>query len=134
MVMERIYGVQISDIATLKKKQVDLKKLAEYGVEIFFTQVFRDSFFHADMHPGNLFVNVKDPANPQYLGVDFGIMGSLSQSDQRYLGENLLAFFSVTTGKWLSYILNQTGCQLTLALITLKLLFDQCASLFLKTD
>lgn len=93
MVMERIYGVRISDVATLKKHKVDLKKLAEYGVDIFFTQVFRDSFFHADMHPGNLFIDIKDPANPKYLGVDFGIMGALSASDQRYLGENLLAFF-----------------------------------------
>jgi ubiquinone biosynthesis protein len=70
-----------------------MKQLAEYGVEIFFTQVFRDSFFHADMHPGNLFVDVTNPNNPKYIGVDFGIMGTLNPSDQRYLGENLLAFF-----------------------------------------
>ncbi len=94
MTMERIYGVGIADIETLKAKQTNLKKLAEYGVEIFFTQVFRDSFFHADMHPGNLFVDISDPENPKYIGVDFGIMGSLSPNDQYYLAQNILAFFN----------------------------------------
>lgn len=94
MTMERIYGVRISDIDTLKKNHVDLKKLSSYGVEIFFTQVFRDAFFHADMHPGNLFVDITDPANPKYLGVDFGIMGTLSPIDQNYLAQNILAFLS----------------------------------------
>lgn len=93
MVMERIHGIRISDVKALKAANTNLKKLAEHGVEIFFTQVLRDSFFHADMHPGNLFVDVSDPENPQYLGVDFGIMGSLGPSDQRYIAENLLAFF-----------------------------------------
>lgn len=93
IVMERIHGVRISDVKTLKAANTNLKKLAENGVEIFFTQVLRDSFFHADMHPGNLFVDVSDPENPKYLGVDFGIMGSLAPSDQRYIAENLLAFF-----------------------------------------
>ena len=93
MVMERIHGIRISDTAALHAAGTDMKKLAEYGVEIFFTQVLRDSFFHADMHPGNLFVDVQDPKNPRYIGVDFGIMGSLSPSDQRYIAENLLAFF-----------------------------------------
>ena len=93
IVMERIYGIRISDISELKAANANLKKLAEYGVEIFFTQVLRDSFFHADMHPGNLFVDVTDPENPKYLGVDFGIMGSLSPQDQHYIAENLLAFF-----------------------------------------
>jgi ubiquinone biosynthesis protein len=94
LVTERIYGIPISDIATLKQNNIDLKLLAERGVEIFFTQVFRDCFFHADMHPGNIFVSPRHPENPQYLGVDFGIMGSLSPRDQRYLAENLLAFFN----------------------------------------
>jgi len=94
MTMERIYGVQISDMAAFKKNNVNLKKLAEYGVEIFFTQVFRDAFFHADMHPGNLFVDITDPENPRYLGIDFGIMGTLSPIDQNYLAENILAFLS----------------------------------------
>jgi ubiquinone biosynthesis protein len=93
MVMERIYGVTISDMEALKDNNVNLEKLAQYGVEIFFTQVFRDSFFHADMHPGNLFIDITDPDNPKYLGVDFGIMGSLNTEDKLYLGENLLAFF-----------------------------------------
>ena len=94
MTMERIYGVQISDIDAFRKNNVNLKKLAEYGVEIFFTQVFRDAFFHADMHPGNLFVDIADPENPRYLGIDFGIMGTLSPIDQNYLAENILAFLS----------------------------------------
>lgn len=94
LVMERIYGISISDISGLKKQGINLKKLAERGVEIFFTQVFRDCFFHADMHPGNIFVSPKNKENPQYLGVDFGIMGSLSPEDQRYLAENLMAFFN----------------------------------------
>ncbi len=94
LVMERIYGISISDISALKKQGINLKKLAERGVEIFFTQVFRDCFFHADMHPGNIFVSPENKENPQYLGVDFGIMGSLSPDDQRYLAENLMAFFN----------------------------------------
>ena len=94
MTMERIHGVSISDMKTLQEKNVDLKKLAEYGVEIFFTQEFRDAFFHADMHPGNLFVDVSDPSNPFYLGVDFGIMGTLTPHDQHYLAQNIMAFLS----------------------------------------
>ncbi len=94
MVLERIHGVPISDMDTLRRLGVDFKKLAERGVEIFFTQVFRDSFFHADMHPGNIFVETRDPADPCYIAVDFGIMGTLNPLDQRYLAENFLAFFN----------------------------------------
>jgi len=94
MVMERISGLQISDIEGLKAAGVDMKVLAERGTEIFFTQVFRDSFFHADMHPGNVFVDVSDPADPRYVAVDFGIMGSLSPVDHRYLADNFMAFFN----------------------------------------
>lgn len=93
MVMERIYGIAVDDVAALSAAGVDLKKLAERGVEIFFTQVFRDSFFHADMHPGNIFVDARQPAEPSYIGIDYGIVGSLSRNDQRYLAENFLAFF-----------------------------------------
>ncbi|MGB1540947.1 MAG: ubiquinone biosynthesis regulatory protein kinase UbiB [Cycloclasticus sp.] len=89
MVMERIYGTPIGRINELKEQGVDLKLLAERGVEIFFAQVFRDNFFHADMHPGNIFAS----ANGQYIAVDFGIMGSVTVADQRYLAENFLAFF-----------------------------------------
>ncbi|MCW5588246.1 MAG: ubiquinone biosynthesis regulatory protein kinase UbiB [Legionellales bacterium] len=92
-VMERVYGIRISDIAELKKQHINLKKLAERGVEIFFTQVFRDCFFHADMHPGNIFVSPDKPNDPQYIAIDFGIVGTLSRNDQRYLAENFLAFF-----------------------------------------
>ena len=93
LVSERIHGIPIHDIEQLKRAGVNLKKLAQRGIEIFFAQVFRDSFFHADLHPGNLFVNETDPENPTFIAVDFGIMGSLSHEDQRYLAENMVAFF-----------------------------------------
>lgn len=94
MVMERIHGIPVSDRATLEEYGINIKKLAERGVEIFFTQVFRDCFFHADMHPGNIFVSYDHPADPQYICIDFGIIGTLSDSDKRYLAENLYAFFN----------------------------------------
>ncbi len=93
LVMERIRGIPVGDIAELRRRRVNMKKLSERGVEIFFTQVFRDSFFHADMHPGNIFVNADDPDDPRYIAVDFGIIGTLSPTDQHYLAENFLAFF-----------------------------------------
>ncbi|MFV0476726.1 MAG: ubiquinone biosynthesis regulatory protein kinase UbiB [Parahaliea sp.] len=92
-VMERINGIPVTDLAALRARGTDLKLLAERGVEIFFTQVFRDSFFHADMHPGNIFVDATDPADPTYIAVDCAIIGSLSDSDQYYLARNLLAIF-----------------------------------------
>lgn len=94
LVLERIYGVPVSDIETLKAHNTNFKMLAERGVEIFFSQVFRDSFFHADMHPGNVFVDISNPAIPKYIGIDCGIVGSLSREDQSYLAQNLLAFFN----------------------------------------
>jgi len=94
LVQERIYGIPIGDIAALKEHKVNLQRLAETGVEIFFTQVFKHSFFHADMHPGNIMVDASDPENPRYIAVDFGIMGTLAPNDQRYLAENFLAFFN----------------------------------------
>ncbi|UTW09570.1 ubiquinone biosynthesis regulatory protein kinase UbiB [Pseudomonas benzenivorans] len=93
LVMERIYGVPVTDLASLADQRTDMKLLAERGVEIFFTQVFRDSFFHADMHPGNIFVSTRQPWNPQYIAIDCGIIGSLTPEDQDYLARNLLAFF-----------------------------------------
>jgi ubiquinone biosynthesis protein len=90
LVMERISGIPVGDIEALKQGNANFKVLAARGVEIFFTQVFRDNFFHADMHPGNIFVELPD----KYLAVDFGIVGSLSATDQRYLAENFLAFFN----------------------------------------
>ncbi|MGH8250231.1 MAG: ubiquinone biosynthesis regulatory protein kinase UbiB [Steroidobacteraceae bacterium] len=93
MVMERVHGVPISDVARLRSLGTDIAKLAENGVTIFFTQVFRHNFFHADMHPGNIFVDVSDPANPRYAAVDFGIVGTLEPRDQLYLAGNFLAFF-----------------------------------------
>lgn len=93
MVMERISGIAVNDIESLKAAGVDLKWLAEAGIEIFFTEVLRDSFFHADMHPGNIFVSRPEPGKPaKIMLVDFGIMSSLSEFDQRYLAENFMAF------------------------------------------
>jgi ubiquinone biosynthesis protein len=93
MVMERIHGIPIDDMAALREAKVNIPRLAANGVAIFFTQVFRDNFFHADMHPGNIFVDAADPENPRYCAVDFGIVGTLSEGDRRYLAENFLAFF-----------------------------------------
>ncbi|MGH8496171.1 MAG: ubiquinone biosynthesis regulatory protein kinase UbiB [Gammaproteobacteria bacterium] len=94
IVFERISGIPVSDVARLREHGTDMRQLAENGVQTFFKQVFEHNFFHADMHPGNVFVNVTDPANPQYIAVDFGIIGTLSQKDQHYLAENFLAFFN----------------------------------------
>ena len=94
LVQERVYGIPIGDIEALKAKNVNLVRLAEIGVEIFFTQIFKHSFFHADMHPGNIMVDAIDPDNPKYIAIDFGIMGTLAPDDQRYLADNFLAFFN----------------------------------------
>jgi ubiquinone biosynthesis protein len=94
MVMERIHGVPISDLARLKAAGTNIPRLAENGVRIFFTQVFRHNFFHADMHPGNIFVLIDDPQQPRYAAVDFGIVGTLDPRDQHYLAENFLAVFN----------------------------------------
>jgi ubiquinone biosynthesis protein len=93
LTIERIVGVQVDDIEGLRAAGADIKRLAENGVEIFFTQVFRHNFFHADMHPGNIFVDVTDPKKPKYVAVDFGIVGTLDERDKHYLAENFLAFF-----------------------------------------
>ena len=91
--MERVFGIQISNMEELKKNNINIKRLAEKGVEIFFTQVFQHNFFHADMHPGNIFVSYENADDPKYCAVDFGIMGSLTESDQKYLALNFQAFF-----------------------------------------
>jgi len=90
MVMERVYGTPIGNVDALREQNIDLIKLSEQGVQIFFTQVFKHNFFHADMHPGNIFVSSKG----QYIAIDFGIVGTLNPEDQRYLAENFLAFFN----------------------------------------
>jgi len=94
LVMERIYGIGVAEIDTLNGLGVDMKLLAERGVEVFFTQVFRDSFFHADMHPGNVFVDATNPADPTWIAIDCGIVGTLNREDKRYLAENFVAFFN----------------------------------------
>ena len=93
LTMERIAGVPISDLEELQSRGTNIRRLAENGVEIFFNQVFTHNFFHADMHPGNIFVDVTDPEQPRYIAVDFGIVGTLSPRDQHYLAANFLAFF-----------------------------------------
>jgi len=93
MVMERISGIPIRDISAMNEIGMDMKLLAEHAVEIFYTQLFKHNFFHADMHPGNIFVSKDNPAFPKFLSVDFGIVGSLTDEDLHYLGENMLAFF-----------------------------------------
>ena len=95
MVMERVKGTPISHVDTLREQGIDIPQLARVGVEIFFTQVFRDGYFHADMHPGNIFVG----ATGQYIAVDFGIMGTLSDEDKNYLAQNFLAFFRRDYGR-----------------------------------
>ncbi|PCK01470.1 MAG: ubiquinone biosynthesis regulatory protein kinase UbiB [Alteromonadaceae bacterium] len=93
IVMERIYGIPVTNMAELKAQDTDLKLLAERGVEVFFTQVFDHNFFHADMHPGNVFVSYDDPRQPSYIAVDMAIVGSLTREDQYYLARNLIAMF-----------------------------------------
>lgn len=93
MTMERMHGVPVSQIDKLEAAGVDIKKLARNGVEIFFTQVFEDGFFHADMHPGNIFVSLQPGTLGRYIALDFGIVGSLSEFDKNYLSQNFLAFF-----------------------------------------
>jgi ubiquinone biosynthesis protein len=97
LVMERMTGVPISQVETLRSAGVDIKKLARDGVEIFFTQVFRDGFFHADMHPGNIQVSLDPNTFGRYIALDFGIVGTLSDFDKNYLAQNFLAFFRATT-------------------------------------
>ncbi|MCH9672887.1 MAG: ubiquinone biosynthesis regulatory protein kinase UbiB [Gammaproteobacteria bacterium] len=94
LVMERVSGIAVDDTAALTAAGIDLQRLAERGVEIFFTQVFKHNFFHADMHPGNIFVARDAVERPRYVAVDFGIMGALGEADQKYLAENFLAFFN----------------------------------------
>ncbi|MGH8482698.1 MAG: 2-polyprenylphenol 6-hydroxylase, partial [Nevskiaceae bacterium] len=94
LVLERVHGINVDELPKLRSLGVDFHVLAERGVEIFFKQVFRDNFFHADMHPGNILIDATDPKKPRYNAVDFGIVGSLTASDQRYLAENFLAFFN----------------------------------------
>ncbi|MEE8529562.1 MAG: ubiquinone biosynthesis regulatory protein kinase UbiB [Nitrosomonadaceae bacterium] len=89
MVMQRVKGTPISHVSALREQGIDIPKLARMGVEIFFTQVFRDGYFHADMHPGNIFVG----EDGRYIAVDFGIMGTLTDEDKNYLAQNFLAFF-----------------------------------------
>ncbi len=94
LVMERVSGVPISDIKGLRKAGVNLERLAKMGIRVFYTQVFRDNLFHADMHPGNILVDVSDPENASYIALDFGIVASLTPRDLYYISENFQALFN----------------------------------------
>ncbi|MEJ2383783.1 MAG: ubiquinone biosynthesis regulatory protein kinase UbiB [Xanthomonadales bacterium] len=94
LVMERIHGIPISDVKALREAGVNMEKLAKTGIRVFYTQVFRDNLFHADMHPGNIFVDVSDPENASYIALDFGIVASLSEKDLYFISENFLAMFN----------------------------------------
>ena len=128
MVMERIRGVQISNMARLREAGTDIRKLAENGVEIFFTQVFRHNFFHADMHPGNIFVLIDNPAQPKYAAVDFGIVGTLDPRDQYYLAENFLAVFDRDYRKVARCTSSRAGCRKARASTRWNPRSAQCAS------
>jgi len=94
LVMERVSGIPISDIKGLKEAGVNLERLAKMGIRVFYTQVFRDNLFHADMHPGNILVDVSDPENASYIALDFGIVASLTPQDLYYISENFRALFN----------------------------------------
>ena len=94
LVMERIHGIPISDVRALREAGVNMERLAKTGIRVFYTQVFRDNLFHADMHPGNIFVDVSDPENASYIALDFGIVASLSEKDLYFISENFLAMFN----------------------------------------
>ncbi len=94
MTMQRMHGTPVNQLEELRAKGVDMPRLARAGVDIFFTQVFRDGFFHADMHPGNILVNTQGALRGQYIALDFGIMGTLSDIDKNYLAQNFIAFFN----------------------------------------
>jgi ubiquinone biosynthesis protein len=94
LVMERVSGIPISDIQGLREAGVNLERLAKMGIRVFYTQVFRDNLFHADMHPGNILVDVSDPENASYIALDFGIVASLTPEDLYYISENFQALFN----------------------------------------
>ena len=93
IVMERMKGLPISQVDALRAAGVDIPKLAQDGVTLFFTQVFRDGFFHADMHPGNIQVSIEPQTLGRYISLDFGIVGTLTEYDKEYLAQNFTAFF-----------------------------------------
>jgi ubiquinone biosynthesis protein len=94
LTLERVAGVPVKDIAELKRRNVDLEKLARRGIRIFYTQVFRDNLFHADLHPGNILIDTTDPADPTIIALDFGIVETMAPEDLHYIGENFLAIFN----------------------------------------
>lgn len=124
LVLERIDGIMVNDINRLKAHDVQLKSLAKKGVEIFFTQVFRDNFFHADMHPGNIFVSKANPNNPSYIGLDCAVIGTLQEQDKHLLAQCFLAFFQKNY-KQLAQLFLQSGWMPS---TTRQQEFEQCIS------
>ena len=132
MVMERIYGIPVSDVAALEKNGTNMKLLAERGVQVFFTQVFRDSFFHADMHPGNIFVSYEHPENPKYIGIDCGIVGSLNKEINAIWQKTLSPSLIATIAKWQSYTSILAGCHQIPTLKSSNLPFVRSVNLSLR--
>ena len=94
LTMERVHGVPVKDIEELKRRNVDLEKLARRGIRVFYTQVFRDNLFHADLHPGNILIDTSDPSDPTIIAMDFGIVETMAPQDLYFIGENFLAIFN----------------------------------------
>lgn len=133
IVEERISGIPIADTAQLVAKGVNVKLLAERGVNVFFTQVFRDNFFHADMHPGNIFIDASDPINPRYIGIDCAIMGELSKEDQYFLAQNFMAFFNRDYHKIAELYINSNWVPADTNVFALELAMrDVCEPIFAK--
>lgn len=138
LVLERVYGIPIDQVDRLKAKGVDLKKLSEVGVEIFFAQVFRDNFFHADMHPGNIHVDISDPENPRYISLDCAIVGTLDERDQLLLGRKLLSLLRqdflgvaqlMVAGRWVPPTTDRQALATTLAELLSPLLTQSLADI-----
>ena len=128
LVMERIDAPSIGELARMQQAGVDFKVLAHKGVETFFTQVFDDNFFHADMHPGNVFVDISD-RDPKWIALDCAIVGSLGASDQSYLAQNLIAFSLEIIARSLSSICDLAGCRLPPMLMPSRASFARFANL-----
>lgn len=138
LVLERVYGIPIDQVDRLQAKGVDLKKLSEVGVEIFFSQVFRDNFFHADMHPGNIHVDISDPENPKYISLDCAIVGTLDERDQLLLGRKLLSLLRqdflgvaqlMVAGRWVPPTTDTQALAATLADLLSPLLTQSLADI-----
>ena len=126
--MQRMYGMPVGQVERMRAAGIDIPTLARTGVEIFFTQVFTDGFFHADMHPGNIYVSDRPETLGSYIALDFGIVGSLSEFDKNYLAQNFLAFFHRDYRRVAGCISSQAGCRPTRARKSWRARCAPCAS------